>query len=74
MWNRIENAVTEFVQSLSSSTFIIIAGVTITLGFLFVGNFLKANKKEAPKVYKPSQILWAIIMLVAFMVLVAIRY
>jgi len=73
MWDRIVNAVYEFVRSLSTTTFIIVASILITLGFLFVGNFLKANKKEAPKVSKPSQILWAIVMLVLFVVLVTIR-
>ncbi len=74
MWDRITNFVYETVRGWSNTTFIIIAGVLITLGFLFIGNFLKANKKEAPKVSKPSQLLWSIVMLVAFMVLVGIRY
>jgi glucan phosphoethanolaminetransferase (alkaline phosphatase superfamily) len=74
MWDRIVNAVYEFVRSLSNTTFIIIAAVLITLGFLFIGNFLKANKKEAPKVLKPSQLLWSVIVLVLFVMLINIRY
>ena len=74
MRDRIVNVVYEFVRSLSNTTFIIIAGVLITLGFLFIGNFLKANKKEAPKVSKPSQLLWSIVVLIIFVVLVNIRY
>ena len=74
MWDRFVNLVYETVRGWSSTMFIIIAGVLITLGFLFIGNFLKANKKEAPKVSKPSQLLWSIVMLIAFVVLVSIRY
>ncbi|MBQ7798773.1 MAG: hypothetical protein IJ371_06600 [Clostridia bacterium] len=74
MWDRIVNAIYEFVRSLSETTFLAIAGLLIVLGFYFIGNFLKANKKEAPKVSKPSQLLWAILMLVAFIVVINIRY
>lgn len=73
MWDRIVNAVYEFIRSLSNTSFIIIVAVLITLGFYFIGNFLKANKKEAPKVSKPSQLLWAVVMLVLFIVMVTIR-
>ena len=73
MWDRMVNAVYEFIRSLSNITFIIIVAVLITLGFYFIGNFLKANKKEAPKVSKPSQLLWAIVMIVLFVVMVTIR-
>lgn len=74
MWDRFTNFVYENVRSWSNATFIIIAGVLITLGFFFIGNFLKANKKEAPKVSKISQLLWSIVVLIAFIVLVNIRY
>lgn len=74
MWDRVVNFVYEFVRELSNTTFIIVAAILATLGFLFVGNFLKANKKESPKLAKPSQILWAIVMLVLFVVFVNIRY
>ena len=74
MWDRIVNFVYEFIGDLSNSTFIIVAAVLATLSFYFLGNFLKANKKEAPKVSKPSQLLWSIIMLVAFVLIVNIRY
>ncbi|MBQ7797507.1 MAG: hypothetical protein IJ371_00105 [Clostridia bacterium] len=74
MWDRIVNFVYEIIRSWSHTTFIIVVAVMLTLGFYFVGNFLKANKKEAPKVAKPSQILLAILMLVLFVALINIRY
>ncbi|MFQ6723750.1 MAG: hypothetical protein ACLRFE_00255 [Clostridia bacterium] len=74
MWDRFINYLTEFMRGLSNTTFTILASTIITLGFFFLGNFLKANKKEAPKVSKPSQILWSVVMLVAFVVVVTLRY
>ena len=74
MWDRITNFVYEAIRSWSNTTFIIVVAVAFVLGCLFVGNFLKANKKEAPKVAKPSYLLWAVIMLVVFILLVNIRY
>ena len=74
MWDRFVNFVYDVVRSWSNTTFIIVAAVTATLGFYFVGNFLKANKKESSKVLKPSQILLSILMLIVFVVLVKIRY
>ena len=73
MWDRVVNALYEFIRSLSNTTFIIIVAVLITLGFWFVGNLLKANKKESSKVSKFSQLLWAVVMLVLFILLVHIR-
>lgn len=73
MWDRVVNALYEFIRSLSNITFIIIVAVLITLGFLFVGNFLKANKKESSKVSKFSQLLWAVVMMILFILLVHIR-
>lgn len=73
MWDRIVNALYEFIRSLSNTTFIIIVAVLVTLGFLFVGNFLKANKKESSKVSKFSQLLWAVVMIVLLIILVNIR-
>lgn len=74
MWDRFVNIVYGFVRDLSNTSFYIIVAVVLTLGFYFVGNFLKANKKEAPKLAKPSQILLAILMLIVFIGLINIRY
>ena len=74
MWDRIVNFVYDMVRSWSSTTFYIIVGVIVTLGFLFIGHFLKANKKEAPKVSKPSYLVWSILMIVVFVALINIRY
>ena len=74
MWDRITNFIYETVRGWTDTNFAIIAGVLITLGFLFIGNFLKANKKEEPKVSKPSQLLWSLVMLAVFVLLVNIRY
>lgn len=73
MWDRIVNGVYEFVRSLSNVTFIIVVAVLVTLGFYFIGNFLKSNKKESSKVSKVSQLFLAILMLVIFIVMVNIR-
>lgn len=74
MWDRITNFVTTLIRDLSSTTFYIIMAVLITLGFYFLADFLKANKKEAPKVAKISKLLMSILMLVVFVVMVNIRY
>ncbi len=73
MWDRFVNFIYETVRSWSDVTFAIIVGVVVTLSFLFVGQFLKANKKEAPKISKPSRLLWSIVLLVVFVLLVNIR-
>ena len=73
MWDRIVNFVYTFVRDLSNTTFYIIMGVLITLGFYFLASFLKANKKESPKVAKFSRMLMAIFMLVIFVILATIR-
>ena len=73
MWDRITNFIYEAVRSWSDTTFAIVVGVVFTLGFLFIGNFLKANKKEEPKISKPSQLLWSIVMLIVFILLINIR-
>ena len=74
MWDRIVNFVTTLIRDLSNTTFYIIMAVLITLGFYFLADFLKANKKEAPKVAKISKLLMSILMLVVFVVMVNIRY
>lgn len=73
MWDRITNAITTFIRDLSNTTFTIIMAITIVASFYFVALFLKANKKEAPKVSKVSYILIAIFLLAMFVVLGAIR-
>ena len=73
MWDRITNYVTGFVRDLQSTYFIIIASILAVLGFYFLALFLKANKKEAPKVNKISYLLTSILMIVLFVVLVRLR-
>ena len=51
MWDRFVNFVYDAVRELSNTTFYIIVAVVITLGFYFVGNFLKANKKTIYSFY-----------------------
>lgn len=74
MWDRIVNFIYQLIRGWSNTAFIIVASIIITLGFLFIGNFLKANKKESSKVSKPSQLLLSILMIAVFVVLVKIRY
>lgn len=73
MWDRITNYVTSLVRDLQSTYFIIIAAVLATLGFYFLGLFLKANKKEAPKVNKISYLFTSILMVILFVIFVQIR-
>ena len=73
MWDRVVNFIYSTIRGWSNLTFIIVAASLVTLGFLFIGNFLKANKKESPKFSKPSQLLWSIVMLITFVVIVTIR-
>ena len=73
MWERIVNFVYTFVRDMSNTTFYIVMGLLITLGFYFLAQFLKANKKEAPKVSKVSRLLMSIFTLVVFVILATIR-
>ena len=73
MWDRITNYVTAIVRDLKSTHFIILASILATLGFYFLALFLKANKKEAPKVNKISYLLTSILVIVLFVVLIRIR-
>ena len=72
--DRIINFVYGFVRDWSNATFYIIMGVIAALAFYFLSLFLKANKKEAPKVSKVSYLLMSIFMLVVIIVLTNIRY
>ena len=74
MWDRFTNFVYSFIRDMSSATFYIMMGLLITLAFYNLSVFLKANKKEAPKVAKISKLLMSILMLVVFVVMVNIRY
>lgn len=73
MWDRITNYVTGLVRDLRGTYFIILVSVLAMLGFYFLALFLKANKKEASKVYKISYLLTSILMIILFVVLVKIR-
>lgn len=73
MWDRITNYVTNFVRDLKGGHFIILVSVLATLGFYFLGLFLKANKKEAPQLNKISYLFTSILMLILFIVIVRIR-
>lgn len=74
MWDRITNFIYTFVRDLSNTTFYIMMGILITLGFYCLSRFLKANKKETAKVSKVSQLLISIIIMVVFIILTNIRY
>ena len=74
MWDRSVNFVYEFVRELPNKAFVIIMAILITLGFYFIGKFLKANKNEAPKVNKISNLLISIFMIVIVIILTNIRY
>ena len=73
MWDRITNYITGLVRDLRGTYFIILVSVLAMLGFYFLALFLKANKKEASKVYKISYLLTSILMIILFVVLVKIR-
>ena len=73
MWDRITNYVTTVIRGLKGTYFIILVAILATLGFYFLALFLKANKKEAPKVNKISYLLTSILMIVLFIVIVRIR-
>lgn len=73
MWDRITNYVTGLVRDLRGTYFIILVSALAMLGFYFLALFLKANKKEASKVYKISYLLTSILMIILFVVLVKIR-
>ena len=73
MWDRITNYITGLVRDLSSKSFIILAAILATLSFYFLGLFLKANKKESPKLSKISYLLTSILMFILFVILVRIR-
>lgn len=73
MWDRFVNYITAIVRDLKNTHFIIFASVLAVLGFYFLSLFLKANKKEAPKVNKISYLLTSILMIVLFVILIRIR-
>ena len=74
MWDRIVNFATNFIRDLTDSTFIILVGVIITLSFYYLALFLKANKKEEPKVSKISRLFISVILLIVFIIIVKIKY
>lgn len=73
MWDRIVNFVHQFIGEMSNTTFYIVMGVIITLGFYFLSLFLKANKKEEPKAKKLSMLFMSIFTLVVFIIMANIR-
>ena len=74
MWDRIVNFVTNFIRDLTYSTFMILVAVIATLSFYYLALFLKANKKEEPKVSKISRLFISILLLITFVIIVKIRY
>ncbi|MBQ7880926.1 MAG: hypothetical protein IJ358_03705 [Clostridia bacterium] len=74
MFDRVVNVAYNFVRELSTTTFCIIMAILITLGFYYLARFLKANKKEAPKLAKVSYLLMSVLIIVVFVVLTNIRY
>lgn len=74
MFDRIVNSAYNIVRDWSNTTFCIIMGVLITSAFYFLSLFLKANKKEAPKVAKISYLLITIFLLIVFVTLANMRY
>ena len=74
MWDRFVNFVTNFVRDLSSSTFYILMGIIAALSFYYLALFLKANKKEEPKVSKISRLLISILLLITFVIIAKIRH
>ncbi len=73
MWDRIVNFVHKTINGLSNTTFYILMGVLITLGFYFLSVFLKSNKKEEPKVKNISKLLMCLFMLLVFIYIASIR-
>lgn len=73
MWDRFVNFVYNLVRDMSNTAFFITIAAMFVLGFYFLGNFLKANKKEEPKVAKISQLLISIMCLVGLIVMFNIR-
>ena len=73
MWDRITNFIYTSIRDLSNATFVIILTIVAVLALYFLGNFLKANKKEEPKVSKISYLLSSILMLVIVVILTNIR-
>lgn len=74
MWDRIVNFVTNFIRDLTNTTFIILVSVIVTLSFYYLALFLKANKKEEPKVSKISRLIISILLLAVFIVIIKIKY
>lgn len=72
--DRIINYVYNFVQELPNSTFIVIMGTLVALGFYFFSMFMKANKKDSGKISKISRLLTTLLLIVIIMVLTNIRY
>ena len=74
MWDRIVNFVTNFIRDLTNTTFIILVSVIVTLSFYYLALFLKANKKEEPKISKISRLFISILLLVVFVIIIKIKY
>jgi len=74
MWDRIVNFVTNFIRDLTNTTFIILVSVIVTLSFYYLALFLKANKKEEPKISKVSRLFISILLLVVFVIIIKIKY
>ncbi len=72
--DRIINYIYNFIQDIPNTTFIVIMGALVALGFYFFSLFLKANKKESPKLSKVSHLLTAIFIIVVIVVITNIRY
>ena len=73
MWDRITNFVYSIIRDMTNTSFYIMMGVLIALGFYFLALFLKANKKEDTKIKKPSYLLIKIFILVVFIFIASIR-
>ena len=73
MWDRLVNSIYSFIRGLSNTTFYIIMAVVIVGGFYFLGAFLKANKKESPKLSKVSYVLTAVFLIAVFVFLASVR-
>lgn len=73
MWDRVTNFVYSFIRDMSTSSFYIMMGALITLGFYFLALFMKANKKEEAKVKKPSYLLITIFIMIVFIFIASIR-
>ena len=73
MWDRITNFVYSFIRDMTNTSFYIMMGVLITLGFYFLSLFLKANKNEDSKIKKPSYLFITLFILLVFTFIAGIR-